>query len=66
MKVREFFELFGTTLSEQKFEIHLNKELICCGYTANIPMEKKGSILDAEIVRFNPTTSNIIHFDAEI
>lgn len=66
MKVKEFFEMFGISLSEQKFEIYLNKEFICCGYISSIPAEKKESVLNAEIARFYDTTSNTILFDAEI
>lgn len=65
MKVKEFFKLFGTSLSEQKFEIYLNKDFVCCGYVSSISAERD-SILDAEIIRFYDTTSNIIHFDAKI
>ena len=32
MKVKEFFEMFGASISMQRFEIYLNKEFICCGY----------------------------------
>lgn len=66
MKVKEFFELFGASISMQKFEIYLNKDFVCCGYVSSIPAEKKESILNAEITRFYNTTSNTIHFDAEI
>ena len=66
MTVKEFFELFGISISEQKFEIYLNKDFICCGYVSSIPAEKKESVLSAEITRFYNTTSNTIHFDAEI
>lgn len=65
MKVREFFELFGTSLSEQKFEIYLNKDFVCCGYVSSISAEID-NIFDAEITHFYPTTSNTIHFDAKI
>ena len=66
MKVKEFFEMFGASISMQKFEIYLNKEFICCGYISSIPVEKKEAVLNAEIARFYDTTSNTIHFDAEI
>ena len=65
MKVKEFFELFGTSLSEQKFEIYLNKDFVCCGYVSSISAEID-NIFDAEITHFYPTTSNTIHFDAKI
>lgn len=65
MEVKEFFELFGTSLSEQKFEIYLNKDFVCCGYVSNISAEID-NIFDAEITRFYSTTSNTIHFDAKI
>lgn len=66
MKVKEFFALFGTSLSEQKFEIYLNKDFVCCGYISSIPAEKKESVLNAEITRFYDTTSNTIHFEVKI
>ena len=66
MKVKEFFEMFGASISMQRFEIYLNKEFICCGYISSIPAEKKEAVLNAEIARFYDTTSNTIHFDAEI
>ena len=61
MKVKEFFLIFGTSLSEQKFEIYLNKDFVCSSISAEID-----NIFDAEITRFYPTTSNTIHFDAKI
>lgn len=66
MTVKEFFELFGISISEQKFEIYLNKDFVCCGYVSSIPAEKKESVLNAKITHFYDTTSNTIHFDAEI
>ena len=66
MKVKDFFEMFGTSISMQRFEIYLNKEFICCGYISSIPAEKEEAVLNAEIVRFYDTTSNTINFDAEI
>ena len=41
MKVKDFFEMFGTSISMQRFEIYLNKEFIYCGYISSIPAEKK-------------------------
>ena len=66
MKVKDFFEMFGTSISMQRFEIYLNKEFIYCGYISSIPAEKKEAVLNAEIARFYDTTSNTILFDAEI
>ena len=65
MTVKEFFEMFGSSISMQKFEIYLNKGFVCCGYVSSIPAEKKESVLNAEITRFYDTTSNTIIFDAE-
>ena len=66
MKVGNFFKLFNSSLSEQKFEIYLNKDFVCCGYISDIPDEKKDKLLNAKITRFYPVTSNCILFDAEI
>lgn len=64
MKVKDFFDLFRESLTEQKFEIYLNKDLVCCGYVSNIPMGKKHDILNAEIVCFDPTVNNTIQINA--
>ena len=65
MTVKEFFEMFGISISMQKFEIYLNKDFVCCGYVSSIPAEKKETVLNAKITRFYDTISNTIHFDAE-
>lgn len=66
MKVQDFLELYGISISEQRFEIYLNQNLICCGFISSVPDEIEDDLLNATITRFYPTVNDMVFFDAEI